>query len=43
MFGSLIPKEPDVFDVILKVAYYAVAAVLVITPLVLEFLERSKE
>ena len=43
MFGSLIPKEPDVFDVILKVAYYAVATVLVITPLVLEFLERSKE
>ena len=41
--GSLIPKEPDAFDVILKVAYYAVATVLVITPLVLEFLERSKE
>ena len=40
IFGALIPKEPDVFDVILKVAYYVVATTLVITPLVLEFLER---
>ncbi len=41
IFGSLAPREPDVFDVILKVAYYASAAALVITPLVLEYLERK--
>ena len=40
IFGTLVPRDPDVFDVILKVAYYAVATALVITPLVLEFLER---
>ena len=41
IFGTLVPRDPDVFDVILKVAYYAVAVALVITPLVLEFLERK--
>ena len=41
IFGNLVPREPDVFDVILKVAYYAVAAALVITPLVLKYLERK--
>ena len=40
IFGSLIPKEPDVFDVVLKVAYYTVAVALVVVPLVLEYLER---
>ena len=43
IFGSLVPKEPDVFDVVLKVAYYASAAALVITPLVLEYLERKDD
>ena len=41
IFGTLVPKEPDVFDVVLKVAYYAVAVALIITPLVLEYLERK--
>ena len=43
IFGSLTPKNPDIYDVVCKVSYLVSASALVIVPLVLEFLERRKD